>query len=66
MNYKQFDLDLDPQDNSVLKLNVDDDVVHISLDLDRPKQKARTESKLIDWENELFTNYLWANKDMFF
>ncbi|CAN6712827.1 unnamed protein product [Malus baccata var. baccata] len=65
ISYKQFNLDLDPKDNSIPKLNANDDAMHISLDLDRPKRKAMTESKLTDWENELFTNFLRANKDVF-
>lgn len=65
MSYKKFDLDVNPQDDDTPKLKVDEDVVYINLDLDRLERKAKISLKLTDQENELLTNFIQANKDIF-
>ncbi|RXH71424.1 hypothetical protein DVH24_018779 [Malus domestica] len=47
-NYKEFDLDLDPQDDGNLEFKADEDVVHITLDPDKLKCKTRIRPSLSD------------------
>lgn len=65
MSYKEFDLDLNTQDDSIPESKVDKDVMYINLDPNKPKRKARIKCKLTDLEKKLFTNFLQANKDVF-
>lgn len=64
MRYKEFDIPLDLQDDNSPYSKVDEDVVYITLDLDKPKRKARNGSRLSHQEKELFTTFLQVNKDV--
>lgn len=39
--YNEFDIYLDPQDNSTPESEADEDIVYISLDPDKTKHKAK-------------------------
>ncbi|KAB2631132.1 disease resistance protein RPM1-like [Pyrus ussuriensis x Pyrus communis] len=64
MSYKEFDIPLDLQDNNSMYSKVDEDVVYIILNLDKPKRKARKISRLSHQEKELFTAFLQVNRDV--